>query len=80
MEDQKIDLDELIRLNEHLLTRPKSAFQAYEMTIIYMMYNLITGENKRDTGCGACRAGTVNRVRKYYNEVYLKNKTNQDGI
>ena len=79
MED-KIDLNELISLNEHLLDKPRAAFQAYEMTIIYLMYNLITGENKKDVGCGSCRASTVNRVRKYYNEVYLKNKTPKDGI
>jgi hypothetical protein len=78
--EEKIDLDELIRVNEHLLNRPKQAFQGYEMTIMYMMYNLITGERKHDTGCGACRTSTVNRVRKYYNEVYLKNKTESDGI
>lgn len=73
MEDQeKIDLNELIRLNEHLLSRPKGTFQSYEMTIIYLMYNLITGENKKDQGCGACRSNVVSRVRKYYNEQYLK--------
>ena len=75
-EQQQIDLTELISLNEHLLSRPKGTFQSYEMTIIYMIYNLITGEKKKDQGCGACRASVVNRVRKYYNEEYLKNKTN----
>ena len=74
MEEEKIDLHELISLNEHLLSRPRGTFQTYEMTIIYMMYNLITGERKKDGGCGSCRASTVNRVRKYYTEQYLKTK------
>jgi hypothetical protein len=73
-EYSQIDLNEFISLNEHLLIRPKGSFQSYEMQIIYTMYNLITGERKKDSGCGSCRASTVNRVRKYYTEQYLKTK------
>ena len=53
---------------EPLLSKPRQVFQNYEMTQIYKIYNLYTGEQKRDGGCGACRTNVVNKVRKIYEE------------
>jgi hypothetical protein len=53
---------------EPLLSKPRQVFQSHEMTSLYKIYNLYTGEAKRDGGCGACRASVVNKVRKIYEE------------
>jgi hypothetical protein len=58
----------LIQANEHLLSRPKQVFQRDEMNQLYKIYNAYHGENKQDSGCGACRTTTVNKVRKIYEE------------
>ena len=57
-----------IQETEPLLTSPRQVFQAHEMAQMYKIYNLYTGENKRDGGCGACRTSVMNKVRKIYEE------------
>jgi hypothetical protein len=58
----------LIQEYEPLLSKPKGVWQAPEMAIIYKIYNLYTGSNDKDSGCGACRTNHVNRVRRIYEE------------
>ena len=53
---------------EPLLKQPRQVFQAHEMALMYKIYNLYTGENKKDGGCGACRTNIMNKVRKIYAE------------
>ncbi len=53
---------------EPLLTQARQVFQAHEMAQMYKIYNLYTGQLKRDSGCGACRTSVMNKVRKIYEE------------
>jgi len=47
----------------------KKVWQPEEMAVIYKIFNLSTGENRRDTGCGSCRRAVVNRVKKLAQEI-----------
>ena len=58
----------LIQEHEELLKKPKGVWQPGELAPIYKIYNVYTGENKQDAGCGACRTGVVNKVRAIYEE------------
>lgn len=51
-----------------LLEKPRQVFQPQEMAQIYKIFNLYTGQNRQDGGCGACRTNVVNKVRKIYEE------------
>lgn len=44
----------------------KKIWQPTELQVVYMIFNMATGENRRDTGCGSCRRAVVNRVKKMY--------------
>ena len=46
----------------------KKIWQPAELQVVYMIFNMSTGENRRDTGCGSCRRAVVNRVKKMYQE------------
>lgn len=59
---------ELFHEHKNLFERPKGVWQAYEMAIVYDIYNKLTGKNDKDTGCGACRTNHVNLVRKAFEE------------
>jgi hypothetical protein len=37
-----------------------------EVAVAYAIFNLETGENRRDTGCGSCRRAVVTRVKKMF--------------
>ena len=46
----------------------KKIWQSEELQVVYLIFNLATGENRRDTGCGSCRRSVVNRVKKMYQQ------------
>ena len=54
---------EMLIKHEDLISKPKGTWKTWEMAWMYEIYNLYTGENKKDGGCGACRSGVVNKVR-----------------
>jgi len=50
----------------------KRIWQPQELQIVYTIFNLATGENRRDTGCGSCRRAVIAKVRKMYQELDSK--------
>ncbi len=50
----------------------KKIWQPAELLVVYTIFNLTTGENRRDTGCGSCRRAVVSRVKKMYQEYFKK--------
>lgn len=46
----------------------KKIWQPKELAVAYLIFNLATGENRRDTGCGSCRRAVISRVKKMYQE------------
>ena len=44
----------------------KKIWQPEEVAVAYAIFNLETGENRRDTGCGSCRRAVVTRVKKMF--------------
>jgi len=46
----------------------KKIWQPTELQVVYLIFNLATGENRRDTGCGSCRRAVVNKVKKMYQQ------------
>lgn len=64
-EEAKILLTE----HEEWFRSNKKVWQPEEMAVVYKIFNLSTGENRRDTGCGSCRRAVVNRVKKLAQEI-----------
>ncbi len=44
----------------------KKIWQPEEVAVAYVIFNLETGENRVDTGCGSCRRAVVTRVKKLF--------------
>lgn len=57
-------------LNQHSewFESGKKIWQPTELQAVYHIFNLATGENRIDTGCGSCRRAVVNRVKKMYQQ------------
>jgi hypothetical protein len=58
--------DELIirlMLLEPIIMVPQ-AYNAAQQTEIYLVYNELTGENRRPNGCGACLNTVLTRLKK----------------
>jgi hypothetical protein len=58
----------LFAQHAHLFQTHKNVWSAEEMAIVYSIYNAYTGLKEKDTGCGGCRQGKVQLVRKAYEE------------
>jgi len=46
----------------------KKIWQPEELQTVYRIFNLATGENRIDTGCGSCRRAVVSKVKKMYQQ------------
>lgn len=58
----------LVEKHEALITGPKGTWKTWELAWMYEIYNLYTGEKKKDQGCGACRQSVINKVRLIHEE------------
>jgi hypothetical protein len=67
-------LEEHFQENGHLFEAVKRVWQPDQLAYAYLLYNLITGENRGDTGCGSCRRAVIAKVRG----TYLKWKQDQE--
>ncbi len=51
--------------NPHIIKEARS-FNPEELTMLFEIYNDVTGETKAKTRCGRCIANTVKTVKWYY--------------
>jgi hypothetical protein len=60
-------IDEHFEQNGERLYEPdKRVWPPSDLAYTYDLFNLITNENRGDTGCGSCRRAVINRVRGEY--------------
>lgn len=67
-------MDELIKqrlVDTKILIGMKNAFNGRELKEIYEVYNLITGENKPVSTCGACLTTVISKIKKTCRENQL---------
>ena len=63
---------EIFEHHQEWFEADKKIWQPGELHVVYTIFNLATGENRKDTGCGSCRRAVVNRVKKMYQEYFKK--------
>jgi hypothetical protein len=56
----------LFELHKDWFLTNKKIWQPEEVAVAYVIFNLETGENRVDTGCGSCRRAVVTRVKKLF--------------
>ena len=66
---------ELLELGGKYFSGLKSTWTGTDLQNIYRLYNAITGQNKKDTGCNSCRRESINFVRDEYMRI-LKTQQN----
>ena len=59
-------IEEHFEENGALYEPEKRVWPPEELAYTYYLFNLLTGENRIDTGCGSCRRAVINRVRGEY--------------
>ena len=64
-----------IKANKQRMTKSQR-YTVGELTMIYQIYNSITGENKQKSTCGRCLQNTINVILNNYNE--YENKSNNN--
>ena len=64
-----------IKANKQRMTKSQR-YTVGELTMIYQIYNSITGENKQKSTCGRCLQNTINVILNKYNE--YENKSNNN--
>lgn len=64
-----------IKENKQRMTKSQR-YTVGELTMIYQIYNSITGENKQKSTCGRCLQNTINVILNKYNE--YENKSNNN--
>ena len=64
-----------IKENKQRMTKSQR-YTVGELTMIYQIYNSITGENKQKSTCGRCLQNTINVILNNYNE--YENKSNNN--
>ena len=64
-----------IKANKQRMTQSQR-YTVGELTMIYQIYNSITGENKTKSTCGRCLQNTINVILNNYNE--YENKSNNN--
>ena len=67
---------------EELLAKPqwydgrKRSWSPADLREAYDLHNRLTGQNKQDQGCGACRRAVIQTLqRKYQEALRIKNST-----
>lgn len=59
---------ELLLANQSWFTTDKKVWQPEEMKVVYTIFNLASGDSRRDTGCNSCRRAVVTKVKKMFQE------------
>ena len=59
----------LILRSEWYKDTTKRVWQPDELAYTYRIYNLYSGENRSDTGCGSCRRSIIANVRGLYSRL-----------
>ena len=70
---------------EELLAKPnwydgrQRAWSPQDLKEAYDLYNRLTGQNKRDQGCGSCRRAVIQALQQKYQEaIRLQNNSAPD--
>lgn len=70
---------------EELLAKPqwydgrKRSWSPQDLKEAYDLHNRLTGQNKRDQGCGSCRRAVIQALQQKYQEIIrLQNSSGPD--
>ena len=69
---------ELLELGGKYFSGLKSTWTGTDLQNIYRLYNAITGQNKKDTGCNSCRRESINFVRDEYMRILKTTNLNNN--
>jgi len=64
----------LLQRSDWYKDKTKRVWQPDELAYTYAIYNLYTGENRTDTGCGSCRRSIIANVRGLYSRLTAQEK------
>jgi len=63
------ELTEELLAKSHWLDNSKSYWTEKDLKWAYSLYNRITGQNKKDTGCRSCRKQVVDFLKRKYRDI-----------
>jgi len=50
---------------------PKGSWTTEDFKVCYKLYNLLTGQNRKDSGCSSCRRVVINKLRQEYKKLNI---------
>lgn len=72
------EMEKKLLANGFLLQHTNRSYAPGELSVLYRVYNDITGELKKDSGCGSCRRQVVSTLHMLYMKL-IKEKGTNDG-